>query len=76
MGAVLGYLFLYSGNLWLPMLYHFVNNASVVVITFFCGENNFLEQLEKKPLTWGAIPVMIASGVLTYFIFTLQETYR
>lgn len=69
MGAVLGYLFLYSGNLWLPMLYHFVNNASVVVITFFCGENNFLEQLEKKPLTWGAIPVMIASGVLTYFIF-------
>ena len=69
MGAVLGYLFLYSRNLWIPILYHFVNNATVVVVTYFWGESNFLEQLEDKPLTWASFVVMIASGMLTYFVF-------
>jgi membrane protease YdiL (CAAX protease family) len=69
MGVVLGYLFLYSRNLWIPILYHFVNNAAVVVITYFWGESNFLEQLENKPLTWASLVVMIASGLLTYFVF-------
>lgn len=70
MGAVLGYLFLYSRNLWIPMLYHFVNNAAVVVITYFWGESNFLEQVEDKPLTWVSFIVMIVSGLLTYFLFS------
>ena len=69
MGAVLGYLYLYSRNLWIPMLYHFVNNAAVVIITYFGGETNLLEQLENKPLTWASSVVMITSGLLTYFIF-------
>lgn len=70
MGAVLGYLFLYSRNLWIPMLYHFVNNAVVVVVTYFWGESNFLEQLEDKPLTWASMLVMIISGLLTYLVFS------
>lgn len=70
MGAVLGYLFLYSRNLWIPMLYHFVNNAVVVVIIYLWGESNFLEQLEDKPLTWVSFVVMIVSGLLTYFVFS------
>ena len=69
MGAVLGYLFLYSRNLWIPMLYHFVNNAAVVVVTYFWGESNFLEQMEDKPLTWMSLIVMAASGLLTYYVF-------
>lgn len=70
MGAVLGYLFLYSRNLWIPMLYHFLNNAAVVVITYFWGESNFLEQLEDKPLTWVSFVVMMVSGLLTCFLFS------
>ncbi len=56
-------------NLWIPILYHFVNNAAVVVITYFWDENNFLKQLEDKPLTWMSLVVMTASGLLTYFLF-------
>lgn len=69
MGAVLGYLFFYSRNLWIPMLYHFVNNAAVIIINYFGDETNLLEQLENKPLTWASSVVMIISGLLTYFIF-------
>ncbi len=34
MGAALGYLFLWSGNLWYPMVAHFANNAMAVVIVY------------------------------------------
>lgn len=33
LGAMLGYLFVWSGSIWLPILAHIVNNAGVVVFT-------------------------------------------
>lgn len=35
LGAVLGYLFIYSRNLWLPILFHFINNSIVLVLIHF-----------------------------------------
>lgn len=70
MGAILGYLFLYSRNLWIPMLYHFVNNATVVVVTYFGGDNNLLEQLEDKELNWASLVVAIISAWLTVYFFS------
>ena len=35
LGVVFGYLFFWSGNLWLPIMSHFVNNAFPVIITYF-----------------------------------------
>ena len=67
-GAVLGYLFLFvtcgcpcSITLLMLCCRHHL----------FCGENNFPEQWRRSPDV-GSYSVMIASGVLTYFIFTLQ----
>jgi len=34
LGVVLGYLFVWSGSLWLPMLGHFVNNAAAVIMAY------------------------------------------
>lgn len=34
LGAVFGYLFFWSGNLWLPIFAHFINNAAVLVSTY------------------------------------------
>ncbi len=34
LGALLGYLFVWSGSLWLPMIGHFVNNASAIVLAY------------------------------------------
>lgn len=34
MGAVLGYLLLWSGNLWYPIIAHFANNAAAVLIVY------------------------------------------
>jgi membrane protease YdiL (CAAX protease family) len=35
LGAMFGYLFVISGNLWLPIIAHFVNNAAAVIAYHF-----------------------------------------
>lgn len=35
MGIILGYLFFYTNNLWIPIIVHFFNNASAVSYVFF-----------------------------------------
>lgn len=34
LGAMLGYMLVWSGSLWLPILAHFINNAGAVVFTY------------------------------------------
>jgi len=38
LGAMFGYLFVISGNLWLPVIAHFVNNAAAVIAYHLYGE--------------------------------------
>lgn len=38
LGVVFGYLFLWSTSLWLPIIGHFINNASVVLISYYAPE--------------------------------------
>ncbi len=40
LGLVFGYLFLWSGTLWLPILAHFVNNAVSVAAEYFQSGNS------------------------------------
>ncbi len=34
LGMVLGYLFVFTGNIWVPILVHFINNASSVIVYY------------------------------------------
>jgi len=42
LGAVLGYLFLFTGSIWAPIAAHFINNM-LAVILFFLTFNGYLE---------------------------------
>ena len=37
LGLVFGYLFFWSGTLWLPVISHFINNAFPVILTYMQG---------------------------------------
>ncbi|MBO5817984.1 MAG: CPBP family intramembrane metalloprotease [Paludibacteraceae bacterium] len=37
MGALFGYMFVWTGSLWVPMLMHFVNNAMAVLLYFLAN---------------------------------------
>ncbi|NOQ25266.1 MAG: CPBP family intramembrane metalloprotease [Bacteroidales bacterium] len=38
LGVLLGYLFYWSGSIWLPMLGHFVNNTTAVILYYFYAD--------------------------------------
>jgi hypothetical protein len=50
LGVVLGYLFYWSGSLWLPIIAHFLNNA--LVITFAYPTLSNYAYLNTNKATW------------------------
>jgi membrane protease YdiL (CAAX protease family) len=78
LGALFGYLYYWSGNLWLPVLAHFVNNGFSVLAMYFYqkGTMDFdLEKTESVPMQ-----MVIISGVLTaallYYFFKYFENRK
>jgi membrane protease YdiL (CAAX protease family) len=70
LGLVFGYLFLWSGTLWLPIIAHFVNNAVPVVYTFAQGAEKLNAGTEIPLLKQAAylpVPLIIIALILAYF---------
>lgn len=70
LGLIYGYLFLWSGTLWLPILAHFVNNAVSVSADFFQSVNpsEALPDSGVFQLIGGIIlPVFVVLLIMLYF---------
>lgn len=48
LGAVLGYLFFFTGNVWVSIIAHFLNNSLVVILAFFSAKEIQMNPLEKN----------------------------
>ncbi len=81
MGALFGYLFVWTKNLWVPILAHFINNGVAVIISYMIfngqipkeSENMGVKQDDFLFIIIGAITV----GLLLFFIYenrTSEET--
>jgi membrane protease YdiL (CAAX protease family) len=70
LGAMFGYVFYWSGSLWLPILGHFINNGSVVTLSFFYPEivNDTEISLFEGNANWIAT---IFSGVILLVLMLL-----
>jgi uncharacterized protein len=70
LGALLGYLYYWSGSLWLPIIAHFINNAAAVIFTYLYQHG----QVSVDPDAIGTqsdivsvlISVVITSALLFY----------
>lgn len=53
LGALLGYLYFFTRNLWVPIVAHFVNNAMQVTAAYV-AQDQFLEfdQSAENPISW------------------------
>jgi len=70
LGVVFGYLFFWSGNLWLPIMSHFVNNAFPVIITYFqdARQLNVSTGISLWKQALGLpVPVTVCLIILFYF---------
>lgn len=71
LGAVLGYLFIWSKSLWVPICGHFLNNAIAVLTAFYYARQGIEVDIEKVDMTGGhtlaVISLFFAIGLLITF---------
>ena len=65
LGAVLGYMLVSTGNIWVPVLAHFFNNTAAVTV-FYLKHNNYI--------TLDIEQIGLGSGAFLYAIFSLIAT--
>lgn len=47
LGMVFGYLMYFSGNIWIPILAHFINNAAAVIVYYFITSGSLPPESEN-----------------------------
>jgi hypothetical protein len=70
LGALFGYLYYWSGNLWMPILAHFVNNGFSVLAMYFYQQGALefdLEKTESVPANVVMVSGVLTAGLLYYF---------
>ena len=71
LGAMFGYLLVWSNSLWLPILAHFVNNATAVITAYvFQQQGKSLDQLDDPQMgSWPAYLISLAGTVALLWYF-------
>ena len=72
LGLILGYMFYWSKNLWLPILAHFTNNALAILFTYhFVADKVQIDFLnEEIPVNFsGAFISFLAVALLMYLLY-------
>ena len=70
LGLVFGYLFFWSGTLWLPVISHFVNNAFPVILVYIQGMEKLNAPIDIplwKQALYLPLPIVISMVILFYF---------
>lgn len=73
LGAVLGYLFLYTRNLWIPIVLHFLNNATVIMVNFFWSDTDWYNRIEDTTISYTFILLALVSILTTIFLFVVYN---
>jgi hypothetical protein len=74
LGIILGYLFYYSKNLWMPIIAHFINNALAVLIMYSAFANKLntdISEIEKTDINF--LQASISFVVVMLFIYLFKK---
>ncbi len=75
LGAMFGYLYLWSGNLWVSIFAHFVNNGFVVLMIYLRGQklvNIDVENAESVPLASALVSAVVAASLMRIIYLRTQ----
>lgn len=70
LGVVFGYVFYWSGSLWIPIIGHFINNASVVLMSYWMPElmnDEVLFEGNPYAYVYYLISVVLSLGLILWF---------
>lgn len=65
LGVVLGYLYVWSGSLWLPILFHFLNNGLAVLFSYLIAKGILPDAAETVGAGDTPIMYVIASAIVS-----------
>jgi uncharacterized protein len=74
LGMLFGYMLVWSGSLWLPILAHFINNVTVVIILWFAQSYSTPGKLENLGAKSNEILWVISCGLIVAFL--LVKIYK
>jgi membrane protease YdiL (CAAX protease family) len=77
-GGLLGYLFYWSGSIWLPILAHFFNNAGAVILSYFINQQSISKEVEHLGAEDGQLSMLIIALLgllmLLYLLKTISKS--
>lgn len=74
LGVLFGYLLIWSGNMWVPVTAHFINNAAAVIVYYFIQKNQISDTVETigaEAKDW--IYVLLS---LLFFVFLILLFFK
>jgi uncharacterized protein len=74
LGALLGYLFQWSGSIWLPALAHFTNNAGAVSVSYFVSKGKLSAEAETIGASTTDWLLLVASILITLILLRFIYT--
>ena len=79
LGVLFGYLFYWSGSLWVPVCAHFINNGAAVSVAYFSQRGTLSGDYENFGATDNTFLILlsvIATGVCLWLIYKLKPGNR
>ncbi|MFA8433772.1 MAG: lysostaphin resistance A-like protein [Marinifilaceae bacterium] len=77
MGILFGYLLIWTGSLWIPIVAHFINNSMAVIFYFLVARGYFPEEVNNIGSTdngWAASIISLAlTGYLVFFFYRTRK---
>ena len=75
MGALFGYVFVWTGSLWVPIVMHFVNNGMAVVVYYILSnkgvsiDTNYADTLGAGTTWWLGVISLLTVGILLRVLY-------
>jgi membrane protease YdiL (CAAX protease family) len=73
LGVILGYLFVWSGSIWVPIIVHFANNAAAVIVYFLSNRGIINSDLESFGSTDNVIYLLLSILFVSFFIYMIYK---
>jgi membrane protease YdiL (CAAX protease family) len=73
LGAMMGYLLVWSGSLWLPIIAHFVNNATAVFFTYLFDEKIIAVDADKIGTEGEMASVLISALIVAGLLLVIYR---
>ncbi len=71
LGVLFGYMLVWSGSMWVPILAHFFNNAVGVIGLYMIGKGSIDPKIEDLGSSTEQLPIAIGSLILTSLLLYL-----